>query len=140
MKIPFCIYLLTIGLLACLDADADTITVRTNLNYSTAYTSPAFLAPTNNVFTYYGFRTTNENGTVYATGISSAGELDKCPPEQFTFSFTGTNFEIELNGFSGSVNGAWSSPYFTVSDGQATTSYTNVPAFARNNSDRKSVV
>lgn len=129
-------FLLALTVLTWMRAAADTITVNTNADhYSTEYSGPTTLSPTNAIFTYYGFRTTNESGVVYATGISSIKELDKCPPEQFTFDFTGTNFEVILNPFSGTVDAAWASPYFTVSDGVMTTIYTNMPPYVRNNSD-----
>lgn len=114
---------------------ADTIVVNTNaVYYSTTYSGPTMISPTSGSFTYYGFRTTNDNGVVYATGISSVPEMEKCPPVQVTFNFTGTNFELILDPFD-SVAGAYSSPYFTLSDGQTTTIYTNMPRFAQNNGD-----
>ena len=125
-----------LAMLVCAGARADTITVNTNaVYYATTYSSPTTVQPTNAVFAYYGFRTAVLNGAVYTTGISSVPEMDKCPPEQILFSFTGTNFELIINPFSSTVNGAYASPYFTLSDGQTTTIYTNMPPFVRNNSD-----
>lgn len=115
---------------------ADTITVQTNYAYSTEYTTPApvTLYGSNSVFAQYGYRTTNESGTIYTWGLSASSEMDKCPPEQMVFDFTGTNFELILNGFPGNGSGNYSDPYFSISDGTTNVSYTNSPLYTRNNS------
>jgi hypothetical protein len=112
------------------------LTVVTNYAWATEYTtpSPTFLYGSNSVFTQYGLRTTNESGTIYTWGISLPAEMDKCPPEQFTFDFTGTNFEIVFNGFPGNGSGNYTDPYFSISDGVTNVSYTNSPRYTRNNS------
>ena len=66
-----------------------------------------------------------------STGVSSTNELSKFPPVQVAFTFSGTNLELILdnNAF---FTSSETMMYLTVSDGQITTSYTNVPGMGPN--------
>lgn len=115
----------------------DTISISTNTaHYATTYSTPApvVIGPTNAIFAYYGLPTNLVRAAIYSTGISSVDAMDKCPPVHVLFSFTGTNFEIQINPFTTTTNAAYSTPYFTISDGQTTTSYTNMPPFTQSGS------
>lgn len=116
---------------------ADTITVG-----GSPLVNPTTYPATSSVFTYYGFLTTNDpaaGGSIVSTiGISSTNEMKKFPPVQVAFDLTGTSCEVIVNNYD-SPDNFLTVPYFTVSDGATTTSYTNVPYMGPSNTNTYSV-
>lgn len=119
------------------DGSPDVITYDTSADHaSSTFTSPTFVGQGSSDFTYYGEPTNipSWESAVYADGISSAPELDKAPPVNVWFNFTGTNFEIELFPYSIGTY-AYNPPYFEIMEGTNETFYTNAPPFVENNNN-----
>lgn len=103
-------------LVACMivSANADTITVNTNVYFSSQLAGTTYYASNYSIFSYYG-PTTTDSATNYVTGAVSPTTHPTGPVQVF-FDFTGTNLEV--------VAEAWAG---TMEDGQTETSITNYP-------------
>lgn len=113
------------GLIFCFSVHADTITFGGE-TASSSITSPTLTGYGDSKFTYYGFPTTNYGTSFsYSAGISSTSELHKFPPQQLTFTLTGTNFEVYCLGYDPLSASDGQGITFTINDGTQTTSYTN---------------